>query len=197
MERRRAPASRTSRSTASCRAPTRARSTTSPRSSTARSTRRRTFATQSEDDNVLVTGVAGDVNAIGSSATPTSSRTRTSSRRSRSTAAAAASRRPRRRSTTTATPRCSRPLFIYPDVGKAKERPELKAFVDFYLDEHRRPSRPRSATSRCRPTCSDGEATSGRPPSAADRQRDPPPRGRTGSSSDRPVRRISSPRPCR
>jgi phosphate transport system substrate-binding protein len=28
----------------------------------------------------------------------------------------------------------SRPLFIYPDVGKAKERPELKAFVDFYLE---------------------------------------------------------------
>jgi phosphate transport system substrate-binding protein len=27
----------------------------------------------------------------------------------------------------------SRPLFIYPDVGKAKTRPELKAFVDFYL----------------------------------------------------------------
>jgi phosphate transport system substrate-binding protein len=28
----------------------------------------------------------------------------------------------------------SRPLFIYPDVGKAKARPELKAFVDFYLE---------------------------------------------------------------
>ena len=28
----------------------------------------------------------------------------------------------------------SRPLFIYPDIGKAKERPELKAFVDFYLE---------------------------------------------------------------
>ena len=27
----------------------------------------------------------------------------------------------------------SRPLFIYPDVGKAAARPELKAFVDFYL----------------------------------------------------------------
>ncbi len=28
----------------------------------------------------------------------------------------------------------SRPLFIYPDAAKAKTRPELKAFVDFYLD---------------------------------------------------------------
>ena len=28
----------------------------------------------------------------------------------------------------------SRPLFIYPDAGKAKERPELKGFVDFYLE---------------------------------------------------------------
>jgi phosphate transport system substrate-binding protein len=28
----------------------------------------------------------------------------------------------------------SRPLFIYPDVAKAKTRPELKAFVDFYLE---------------------------------------------------------------
>lgn len=27
----------------------------------------------------------------------------------------------------------SRPLFIYPDVAKANARPELKAFVDFYL----------------------------------------------------------------
>ena len=28
----------------------------------------------------------------------------------------------------------SRPIFIYPDVGKARERAELKAFVDFYLE---------------------------------------------------------------
>jgi phosphate transport system substrate-binding protein len=28
----------------------------------------------------------------------------------------------------------SRPIFIYPDVAKAKTRPELKAFVDFYLE---------------------------------------------------------------
>ena len=65
VERRRRRASRPSRSSATCPAPTRARSTTSPRRSTARSTPRPRIATQSEDDNVLVTGVAGDTNAIG------------------------------------------------------------------------------------------------------------------------------------
>jgi phosphate transport system substrate-binding protein len=92
------------------------------------------FATQSEDDNVLVTGVAGDVNAIsffgyayfvenqdklkalevdgGSGCiAPTEATINDNSY----------------------TP-LSRPLFIYPDVGKAKTRPEMKAFVDFYLD---------------------------------------------------------------
>ena len=91
------------------------------------------FATQSEDDNVLVTGVAGDVNAIsffgyayfvenqdklkalevngGSGCVGPSEATINDG---------------------TYAP-LSRPLFIYPDIGKAKERPELKAFVDFYL----------------------------------------------------------------
>jgi phosphate transport system substrate-binding protein len=92
------------------------------------------FATQSEDDNVLVTGVAGDVNAIsffgyayyventdklkalevdgGSGCTaPTDATINDGSYAP-----------------------LSRPLFIYPDVGKAKERPELKAFVDYYLE---------------------------------------------------------------
>jgi phosphate transport system substrate-binding protein len=92
------------------------------------------FATQSEDDNVLVTGVAGDVNAIaffgyayfventdklkalevdgGSGCiAPTEATINDNSYAP-----------------------LSRPLFIYPDIGKAKERPELKAFVDFYLD---------------------------------------------------------------
>jgi phosphate transport system substrate-binding protein len=92
------------------------------------------FATQSEDDNVLVTGVAGDVNAIsffgyayyventdklkalevdgGSGCTaPTDATINDGSYAP-----------------------LSRPLFIYPDVGKANERPELKAFVDYYLE---------------------------------------------------------------
>ena len=92
------------------------------------------FATPSEDDNVLVTGVAGDVNAIGffgyayyientdkvkaleidggdGCVAPTDETINSNSYAP-----------------------LSRPLFIYPDVGKSKERPELKAFVDFYLD---------------------------------------------------------------
>jgi phosphate transport system substrate-binding protein len=90
-------------------------------------------ATQSEDDNVLVTGVSGDQNSIGffgyayfvenqdklkalevdggsGCVAPTEATINDGSY----------------------TP-LSRPLFIYPDVNKAKERPELKAFVDFYL----------------------------------------------------------------
>ncbi len=92
------------------------------------------FATPSEDDNVLVTGVAGDVNAIGffgyayfienedkvkaigvdggeGCVEPTESTINDNSYAP-----------------------LSRPLFIYPNVGEAKERPELDAFVDFYLD---------------------------------------------------------------
>ncbi|HET7703463.1 MAG TPA: PstS family phosphate ABC transporter substrate-binding protein [Candidatus Limnocylindrales bacterium] len=91
-------------------------------------------ATQSEDDNVLVTGVAGDANAIsffgyayyvenqdklkaievdgGSGCVaPTEATINDGSYEP-----------------------LSRPLFIYPDVGKAKTRPELKAFVDFFLE---------------------------------------------------------------
>lgn len=92
------------------------------------------FATQSEDDNVLVTGVAGDANAIsffgyayfventdklkavevdgGSGCVaPTEATINDNSYAP-----------------------LSRPIFIYPDVAKAKARPELKAFVDFYLE---------------------------------------------------------------
>lgn len=93
-----------------------------------------TFATTNEDDNVLVTGVAGDTNAIGffgfayyventdklkavavdsgsGCITPTEATINDNSYKP-----------------------LSRPLFIYPDVGKSKTRPELKAFVDYYLD---------------------------------------------------------------
>jgi phosphate transport system substrate-binding protein len=92
-----------------------------------------TFATQNEDDNQLVTGVAGDTYAIGffgyayyventdklkavevdggdGCVGPTEETINDNSYAP-----------------------LSRPLFIYPDVGKAKERPELKAFIDYYL----------------------------------------------------------------
>jgi phosphate transport system substrate-binding protein len=91
------------------------------------------WAVQSEDDNTLVSGVAGDVNAIGyfgyayyventdklkavevdggdGCVAPTEDTINDNSYAP-----------------------LSRPLFIYPDVGKAMARPELKAFVDFYL----------------------------------------------------------------
>jgi phosphate transport system substrate-binding protein len=92
-----------------------------------------TYATTNEDDNVLVTGVAGDTNAIGffgyayfaenddklaavavDNGTGCVEPTETSINDN--------SYAP-----------LSRPLFIYPDVGKAKTRPELRAFVDYYL----------------------------------------------------------------
>jgi len=92
------------------------------------------WATQSEDDNTLVTGVAGDVHAIaffgyayyventdklkavevdgGDGCVAPTEETINSN---------------------TYSP-LSRPIFIYPDIGKARERVELKAFVDFYLE---------------------------------------------------------------
>jgi phosphate transport system substrate-binding protein len=94
-----------------------------------------TFAQQNEDDNVLVTGVAGSTGAIGffgyayfaentdklkaveidggsGCVAPTEATINDGSY----------------------TP-LSRPLFIYPNVGEARERPELKAFVDYYLEK--------------------------------------------------------------
>jgi phosphate transport system substrate-binding protein len=90
-------------------------------------------ATQSEDDNILVTGVEGDANAIsffgyayyvenkdklkalqidgGTGCVGPSDATINDG---------------------TYTP-LSRPLFIYPDIKKAKAKPELKAYVDYYL----------------------------------------------------------------
>ena len=57
--------SRTRRSSCTGRVPTPARSTTSPTRSSARKAHRATDYTPSEDDNVLVQGVAGDENALG------------------------------------------------------------------------------------------------------------------------------------
>jgi phosphate transport system substrate-binding protein len=92
------------------------------------------FATQSEDDNVLVTGVAGDTYAIGffgyayyventdkvnvvaidggsGCVEPTEATINDNSYAP-----------------------LSRPLFIYPNTVTAREKPELQAFVSFYLD---------------------------------------------------------------
>jgi phosphate transport system substrate-binding protein len=92
-----------------------------------------TYATQSEDDNVLVTGVAGDNNAIGFFGFAYYVQNQD---KLKAVEVDGGSGCVGPSETTindgTYTP-LSRPLFIYPNVEKAKARPELKAFVDFWL----------------------------------------------------------------
>ena len=94
------------------------------------------FATQSEDDNTLVTGVAGSKFAIGffgyayfvENADTLSALEIDGGEGGGCVAPTDATINDNSYAP------LSRPLFIYPDVGKAKTRPELKAFVDFYLE---------------------------------------------------------------
>jgi phosphate transport system substrate-binding protein len=92
------------------------------------------FATQSEDDNVLVTGVAGDVNAIAffGYAYFVENTDKLKALEVDGGSGCVAPTEATINDNSYAP--LSRPLFIYADTGKAKERPELKAFVDFYLD---------------------------------------------------------------
>jgi len=92
------------------------------------------FATQSEDDNVLVTGVAGDVNAISffGYAYFIENQDKLKALEVDGGSGCVAPTEATINDGTYAP--LSRPLFIYPDIGKAKERAELKTFVDFYLD---------------------------------------------------------------
>jgi len=90
-------------------------------------------ATQSEDDNTLVIGVAGDKNAIGyfGYAYFVENEDKLKAIEVDGGAGCVAPTETTINDGTYAP--LSRPLFIYPDVGKAKTRPELKAYVDFYL----------------------------------------------------------------
>jgi phosphate transport system substrate-binding protein len=92
------------------------------------------FGQQSEDDNVLVSGVAGDTNAIayfGFAYFVENS----GSVKAIGVDGGDGCVEPTEETINNNTyAPLSRPLFIYPDVNKAKERPELKAFVDFYLE---------------------------------------------------------------
>lgn len=91
------------------------------------------YATQSEDDNVLVTGVSGDVHAIaffGYAYYVENEDKLTAVEVDGGDGCVAPT--PESINTGTYSP-LSRPLFLYPDVTKAKERPELKAYIDFYL----------------------------------------------------------------
>jgi len=93
-----------------------------------------TFATQSEDDNVLVTGVSGDVNAIGYFGFAYFQENQDKVRAVAVDGGdGCVAPTPETINTNEYQP-LSRPLFIYPNVGSAKERAELKAFVDFYLE---------------------------------------------------------------
>lgn len=91
------------------------------------------FAEQSEDDNILVTGVAGDTNAIGyfGYAYFVQNEDKVKALEIDGGSGCIAPTDATINDNTYAP--LSRPLFIYPDIKKAKERPELKAFVDFYF----------------------------------------------------------------
>ncbi len=92
------------------------------------------FATQSEDDNVLVTGVAGDANAISFFGYAYFVENTDKLKAVEVDGGAGCVAPTEATINDNSYAPLSRPLFIYPDVGKAKERPELKAFVDFYLE---------------------------------------------------------------
>jgi phosphate transport system substrate-binding protein len=92
-----------------------------------------TYATTNEDDNVLVTGVAGDTNAIGffGYAYYVENEDKLKAIEVDNGSGCVAPTEATINDNSYAP--LSRPLFIYPNVGQAKERPELEAFVDFYL----------------------------------------------------------------
>lgn len=92
------------------------------------------FGQQSEDDNVLVSGVAGDSNAIGYFGYAYFVENEGSVRAVEVDGGDGCVAPTEETINNNSYAPLSRPLFIYPDVGKAKERPELKAFVDFYLE---------------------------------------------------------------
>jgi phosphate transport system substrate-binding protein len=91
------------------------------------------WATQSEDDNVLVTGVAGDVNAISFFGYAYYVENTDKLKAVEVDGGSGCVAPTEETINDNSYAPLSRPLFIYPDVGKAAERPELKAFVDFYL----------------------------------------------------------------
>jgi phosphate transport system substrate-binding protein len=91
-------------------------------------------ATQSEDDNQLVTGVAGDVNAISFFGYAYFVANQDKLKAVEVDGGSGCIAPTEATINDNSYSPLSRPLFIYPDVGKAKERPELKAFVDYYLE---------------------------------------------------------------
>ena len=91
-------------------------------------------AQQSEDDNVLVSGVAGDPNAIAYFGFAYFVENEGTIKAVEVDGGSGCIAPTEATINDNSYAPLSRPLFIYPDVGKAKERPEVKAFVDFYLE---------------------------------------------------------------
>jgi phosphate transport system substrate-binding protein len=91
------------------------------------------FATQSEDDNTLVVGVGGDTNAIAYFGYAYFVENQDKLKAVEIDGGAGCIGPTETTINDGSYAPLSRPLFIYPDIGKAKARPELKAFVDFYL----------------------------------------------------------------
>ncbi len=91
------------------------------------------WPTQSEDDNVLVTGVAGNKDAIGFFGYAYYAEN-TDKLKAVPIDGGSGCIAPSDATINDGTyAPLSRPLFIYPNPGKAKENPALKAFVDYYL----------------------------------------------------------------
>jgi phosphate transport system substrate-binding protein len=92
-----------------------------------------TYATQSENDNELVTGVAGDVHAIGFFGYAYFVENEDKLKALEVDGGAGCIAPTEQTINDNSYSPLSRPLFIYPSVTAAMERPELKAFVDYYL----------------------------------------------------------------
>ncbi len=92
------------------------------------------FAEQSEDDNTLVTGVKGDANAIGFFGYAYFVENRDVLKAVEVDGGDGCVGATEVTINDGSYTPLSRPLFIYPDVGKARQRPEFKAFIDYYLE---------------------------------------------------------------
>jgi phosphate transport system substrate-binding protein len=91
------------------------------------------WPTQSEDDNTLVTGVAGNRDAIGFFGYAYFVENEGSLKAVEIDGGNGCVAPTEATINDNSYAPLSRPLFIYPDTGKAKENAALKAFVDFYL----------------------------------------------------------------
>jgi phosphate transport system substrate-binding protein len=92
-----------------------------------------TFGVQSEDDNTLVIGVEGDTNAIGYFGYAYFVENQDKLKALQIDGGAGCIAPTEETINDNSYAPLSRPLFIYPDTGKAKDNAALKGFVDFYL----------------------------------------------------------------